>query len=62
MEVTEFFKKLKQHCKWHSKGNGENCRQCCYKEFCFTPPISLSDKIVRQTVDHLAQSQSGEDL
>ena len=23
MEVTEFFKRLKQHCKWHSKGNDE---------------------------------------
>lgn len=53
MEVIEFFAKLKQHCKWQSKGNGENCRQCRFRKFCFTPPINLSDNLVAQTLTNL---------
>lgn len=48
MDVTEFYQALKRHCQWQSKGNGENCRQCRFREFCFTPPIDLSSELVAQ--------------
>ena len=61
MEVTDFYKKLKQHCQQQSKGNGENCRQCRFRKFCFTPPINLSDNFVAQTQKSLEELQSEED-
>lgn len=49
MEVKEFFGNLKKHCRDFSMGNGEMCRQCKFRSFCFTPPINLSDDLVVQT-------------
>lgn len=60
MEVKEFYQKLKKHCQQQSKGKGENCRQCCFRAFCFTPPISLSESLFDQTLNLLEKFQLGE--
>lgn len=57
MDVIEFFRKLKQHCKQFSNGNGERCEQCCFRDLCFTPPINLSDTLVAQSLKRLEEAQ-----
>ncbi len=61
MNIKEFYQKLKKHCQQQSKGNGENCKQCCFRKFCFTPPISLSDDFVAQIQENLEELQLAED-
>lgn len=57
MDIKEFYKKLKQHCEQQSGGNGENCKQCCFRGFCYTPPINLSEICVEQTLNLLERFQ-----
>ncbi len=63
MEVKEFFDKLKQHCTHMDKTYFqapfyyEACVRCCYREFCFTPPVSLSDGLLDQALKNLEKVQ-----
>lgn len=49
--VLEFYKKLKRHCiEEKNKTNRCTFRQCRFWEFCYTPPISLSKRVVFQNL------------
>ncbi len=49
MDVHDFFLKLKQHC---SEINGK-CEQCCFNDFCYTSPKSITDAKLNQTLQML---------
>ena len=49
LEITEFFQKLKQHCQ----SNDGDCKQCCFNDFCYTAPRSLTDCMLNQSLDFL---------
>ena len=53
MEVIEFYRRLRKHCRQQTKGNGEHCQQCKFRMFCYTPPINLSDVFINQTLEDL---------
>ncbi len=63
MDIKDFFSKLKQHCTdEHEKNDKCNCEQCCYRKFCYTPPINLTESLIAQTLQNLGKVQPASDL
>lgn len=57
MEVIEFYRRLRKHCTQQTNGNGENCQQCKFRMFCYTPPINLSDVVINQMAEDLVRGK-----
>lgn len=47
MEVFDFFEQLARHCS-----DGE-CEGCDAREFCYTAPRSMTEDLIRQTINRM---------
>lgn len=47
MEVFDFFEQLARHCS-----DGE-CEGCGAREFCYTAPRSMTEDLIRQTINRM---------
>ena len=50
MEVFDFFEQLARHCS-----DGE-CEGCDAREFCYTAPRSMTEDLIRQTINRMNNS------
>lgn len=53
MEVTEFHKKMKQHC---DSLNGD-CQKCCFLEYCYSQKRDIHDDFLSDVISRLSVKQ-----
>lgn len=47
MDVFEFFAELAKKCEYGK------CTECKARDFCYTAPLSMDDKLINRTIDQL---------
>ena len=53
MEVTEFHKKMKQHC---DRLNGD-CQKCCFLEYCYSQKRDIHYDFLSEVISRLSVKQ-----
>lgn len=51
MQQIEFYRALKQYCR-DKQGN---CKECCFRLYCYTPPGERSDDMMNQVIQYLSE-------
>ena len=54
MDVFEFFAALAKRCEYGK------CSACKARDFCYTAPLSMDDKLINQTIDQMGLRDNGD--